>query len=66
MLYFVVDTDYKPHYLFSAVAEEEPHERIRAVAWGAITEDEVLATGLTLEEIRGRSFKKILENRAGK
>jgi hypothetical protein len=25
-----------------------------------------LATGLTLEEIRGRSFKKILENRIAK
>ena len=30
------------------------------------TEEEVLATGLTLEEIRGRSFKKILDNRAAK
>jgi citrate lyase beta subunit len=37
---------------------------LRALNSGAITEDEVLATGLTLEEIRGRSFKKILENRA--
>ncbi|MBS1752634.1 MAG: phosphoenolpyruvate kinase [Ferruginibacter sp.] len=36
---------------------------LRALNSGAITEDEVLATGLTLEEIRGRSFKKILENR---
>ena len=34
-------------------------------AWnsGAISEEELLNTGLTLEEIRGRSFKKILENR---
>ena len=39
---------------------------LRALNSGAITEEEVLATGLTLEEIRGRSFKKILENRAGK
>ena len=39
---------------------------LRALNSGAITEEEVLATGLTLEEIRGRSFKKILENRAAK
>ena len=39
---------------------------LRALNSGAITEDEVLATGLTLEEIRGRSFKKILENRMAK
>jgi citrate lyase beta subunit len=36
---------------------------LRALNSGAISEDEVLATGLTLDEIRGRSFKKILENR---
>jgi citrate lyase beta subunit len=36
---------------------------LRALNSGAITEQEVLATGLTLDEIRGRSFKKILENR---
>ena len=36
---------------------------LRALNSGAINEEEVLATGLTLEEIRGRSFKKILENR---
>lgn len=36
---------------------------LRALNSGAITEEEVLATGLTLEEIRWRSFKKILENR---
>lgn len=36
---------------------------LRALNSGAITEEEVLATGLTMEEIRGRSFKKILENR---
>ncbi len=36
---------------------------LRALNSGAITEDEVLATGLTLDEIRSRSFKKILENR---
>lgn len=39
---------------------------LRALNSGAITEEEVLATGLTLEEIRGRSFKKILENRMTK
>lgn len=36
---------------------------LRALNSGAITEEEVLVTGLTLEEIRGRSFKKILEDR---
>ncbi len=36
---------------------------LRALNSGAITEEEVLITGLTLDEIRGRSFKKILENR---
>ncbi len=36
---------------------------LRALNSGAITEEEVLATALTMEEIRGRSFKKILENR---
>ena len=39
---------------------------LRALNSGAITEEEVLKTGLTMEEIRGRSFKKILENRSGK
>lgn len=36
---------------------------LRALNSGAITEEEVMATGLTLNEIRSRSFKKILENR---
>ena len=36
---------------------------LRALNSGAITEEEVLVTGLTMDEIRGRSFKKILENR---
>jgi citrate lyase beta subunit len=36
---------------------------LRALNSGAITEEEVLRTGLTMEEIRSRSFKKILENR---
>ncbi|MDB5253176.1 MAG: phosphoenolpyruvate kinase [Flaviaesturariibacter sp.] len=38
---------------------------LKALNSGAITEEEVLRTGLTLDEIRGRSFKKILENRKG-
>lgn len=36
---------------------------LRALNSGAINIDDVTATGLTIEEIRGRSFKKILENR---
>jgi citrate lyase beta subunit len=36
---------------------------LRGINCGAITEDEALATGLTLGEIRGRSFAKIMENR---
>ena len=36
---------------------------LRALNSGAITEEEGLVTGLTLEEIVGVSFKKILENR---
>lgn len=39
---------------------------LRALNSGAITEAEVLKTGLTLDEIRSRSFKQILENRIGK
>ncbi len=39
---------------------------LRALNSGAITEKEVLATGLTLDEIRSRSFKKILEGRMAK
>jgi hypothetical protein len=39
---------------------------LRAVNCGAITEEEALErSGLTLEELRGRSFVKILENRRG-
>ena len=38
---------------------------LRGLNCGAITEDEARATGLTVEEIRGRSFLKILENRRG-
>ena len=36
---------------------------LKALNCGAITEDEVLETGLTLEEIRMKSFYKILERR---
>jgi hypothetical protein len=36
---------------------------LKALNSGAITEEEVLRTGLTMDEIRSRSFKKILENR---
>ena len=39
---------------------------LRALNSGAISEDEVLATGLTLEEIRTRSFAKILKDRKEK
>ena len=38
----------------------------RAINCGAITEDEAVAmTGVTLDELRGRSFVRILENRRG-
>lgn len=36
---------------------------LRGINCGAIREEEALATGLTLEEIRGRSFAKIVEKR---
>ena len=39
---------------------------IKAINCGAISEAEALATGLTLEEIRSRSFYKILEGRRHK
>ncbi|HEY3663928.1 MAG TPA: aldolase/citrate lyase family protein [Chthoniobacterales bacterium] len=38
---------------------------LRGIACGAITEAEALATGLTIEEIRSRSFLKILQGRRG-
>jgi len=38
---------------------------LRGMACGAITEDEALATGLTLDELRSRSFLKILQGRRG-
>lgn len=39
---------------------------IRALNCGAISETEVAQTGLTLDEIRSRSFLKILQNRRSK
>jgi hypothetical protein len=36
---------------------------LRALNCGAISEEEALSPGLTLEELRGRSFYKILSNR---
>ncbi len=36
---------------------------LKALNSGAITEEEVLVTGLTLDEIRTRSFAKILKGR---
>ena len=36
---------------------------LRGIACGAITEEEALATGLSIEEIRSRSFLKILQSR---
>jgi citrate lyase beta subunit len=36
---------------------------LRGLACGALTEAEVLATGITLEELRGRSFVQIAANR---
>jgi citrate lyase beta subunit len=39
---------------------------LKALNCGAITEEEALATGLTLDEIRSRSFYKILQGRRNK
>src|SRR3954468_8045273 len=39
---------------------------LRGVNCGALTEQEALATGLTIGEFRGRSFLKILQNRRQK
>jgi hypothetical protein len=38
---------------------------LRAWACGAITDDEALASGLTLSELEGRSFVKVLRDRKG-
>jgi hypothetical protein len=39
---------------------------LRGLACGALTEAEVLATGITLDELKGRSFLTIVANRASK
>ncbi|WP_018623205.1 DUF6986 family protein [Spirosoma luteum] len=39
---------------------------LKAMNCGAISEEEALTTGLTLDEIRSRSFYRILEGRRGK
>jgi citrate lyase beta subunit len=39
---------------------------IRGLNSGALTEEEALATGLTLEELRSRSFVRILKGRRGR
>jgi citrate lyase beta subunit len=39
---------------------------LKAMNCGAISEEEALVTGLTIEEIRSRSFYKILQGRRGK
>ena len=36
---------------------------LRGINCGALTESEALATGLTLDELRGRSFVKIMNGR---
>ncbi len=36
---------------------------LRGIACGAITEEEALATGITLDELRSRSFVQIVANR---
>lgn len=35
---------------------------LRALNCGAVTENEILQTGLTIEEVKGKSFMKIIEN----
>ena len=37
---------------------------LRGLACGALTESEALTTGITIEELHGRSFLRIVENRA--
>jgi hypothetical protein len=38
---------------------------LRGIACGAISEEEATATGLTLDELRSRSFAKIAQARRG-
>ncbi|MEZ4691429.1 MAG: hypothetical protein R3A12_15230 [Ignavibacteria bacterium] len=35
---------------------------LRALNCGAVSEDEILQTGLTIEEVKGKSFLKIIQN----
>lgn len=37
---------------------------LRGISCGALTEEEALATGITLDELKGRSFLKIVQNKA--
>lgn len=39
---------------------------VNGINSGAFTEDEALQTGITLEELNGRSFQQIVENRISK
>jgi hypothetical protein len=39
---------------------------LRGIACGALAEHEALAAGITLEELRGRSFARIVGNRTGR
>jgi hypothetical protein len=36
---------------------------LRGIACGALVEDEALAAGITIEELRGRSFARVVANR---
>lgn len=38
---------------------------LRGIACGAITEEEAMATGITMDELKSRSFVHIVNNRAG-
>lgn len=38
---------------------------LRGIACGAITEEEAIATGITMDELKSRSFVHIVSNRAG-
>src|SRR5207237_752476 len=42
---------------------QQNRHAVPGAACGAITEDQARATGLTLDELRSRSFLKILQNR---
>ena len=36
---------------------------VSGISCGALSEDEALQTGITIDELQGRSFMKIVENR---